>query len=412
MAFYNASVTTKIIDPQFHQSLYRDEMRIQEEGLYGTNMRILNLGVLANGDSFTANRTFNKLTGSHGVIQNIYLYDGKVVLDSVYDYKDFGAFQKYNNNNNANSDIQKVLSRNGLGFVYDSDAFNPAGALTLPKIKEFNSQNGGHFVHTSNESSPTGFLNLRDVFPLLQRLDFLHTGLFKNLRVVIEYNKADALTYNASGDVTATNIPILVVDQYVDAQMANKWLASFKSVVWDAVELETVQLPAMGTSSQSSKYRLNNFGGKTLQKLLLQKKATTVSSALYNLEGSETMFGESIQVFVDNSAVLPDSGIVSPNQRLALLTDTFSECNAHPSSANLSMYNASTSIDDYENRVGHLDYFGMTIGKKIGSLDVTFGREYVTDLSAVYKQALILNFFGFVTKAIVASKGSYQVIYV
>ena len=411
MAFYTNTVATKIIDPQFNQSKYRSEFRIQEEGLYASNMRVLNLGLLASEASFTANRFYNKLAGVHGVVKNIYLYDGKVILDQVIDYKDYGAFKEFNNSNNANCDVAKMLSKTGLGFVYDNIAFNPAGVLPTPQIKEFNTANGGHIPNTSTDNSPAGYLDLRSVFPLLKQLDFLHTGLFKNLRVVIEYDVSEALTTNSlNGGVDSTTMPILVVDQFVNPQFVDKWLSDFKSVVWNAIELETVQAPTI-TSKTTTKYRLNGFCNKTLQSLLMQKKGSSSVSTLYNSLGSETMFGEEIQVYVNGSSILPESGVKSANYRLALLNDTFGNCNTHPCAANLSMYGASNSIDNAANRVGHLDYFGVEINKKIGSLDIEFTRDVVAGLSDQYKQALTLNFFGTVAKAIVKTKDGYQVMY-
>jgi hypothetical protein len=412
MAFYTNSVVTKIIDPQFHQSKYRDEYRIVEDGLYSTsNMRICNLGVVSSAAAYGANRAYNKLTGVHGDVKNIYLYDGKIVLDQVQDYKDYGAFKEYNNGNNSNCDIVKMLSKTGLGFVYDSAGYTPSGALPPPKIKEYNPSNGGHIPSDTVSTSPAGYLDLRAVFPLLKQLDFLHTGLFKNLRVVIEYDVSEALTtVSTTGSVDSTLIPVLVIDQIMNDKIAAQWLSDFKAVQWNAVELETVQAPAI-TAKSTMKYHLNGFSNKTLQNLLLQKKGSTSVSQLYNSQGSETLFGEEIQVYVDGSALLPESGVKRPNHRLALLTSTFGNCNAHPCSANLCMYGADASFDDYLNRVGHTDYFGIAINKKVGTLDVDFTRDVATGLDASYKQALTLNFFGTVSKAIVKAGNSYQVVY-
>lgn len=411
MAFYTNSVATRLIDPQFHQSKRRDEFRITEEGLWGSNLRIHNLGVLVDGASFTAGRTYNKLTGSHGVINNMYLYDGNEVLDKVVDFKDFGGFVEYNNSNSVNSDLNKVVSRTGLGFVYDADVVSPAGVLTLPTIKEFNASNGGHILNTSPTNSPSGYLDLRLVFPLLQQLQFLHTGLFKNLRVVIEYALNDALTANVNGNITDTLRPVLAIDQFLDEKFAAKWLGEFKQVVWNAIELESVQAPAI-TAKTTNSYNLKGFSNKTLQSLLLQKKGSATVSSFYNSNGSETQFGEEIQVSVDGSELLPDGGVKHANHRLALLNDTFGNCNAHPCSANLSMYGASTSIANYADRVGHLDYFGMKIGKKVGTLEVKFTRDVANAPANNYAQALTLNFFGFVSKAILKTKDGYQIIYV
>lgn len=418
MAFYTNTVATKIIDPQFNKSMNRSEFRIKDMGLYGSNMRIMNLGVIVSAPSLAADRAYNKLAGCYGTIENIYLYDGKVVLDQVLDYKDYGAFVQYNNSNNKNCDTIKMLSKSGLGFVYDSDAFNVAGQLTVPRVKEFNPANGGHFPGISDETTPTGYLDLRSVFPLLKQLDFIHTKLFPNLRVVIEYKMTNILTTNSNaGAVVGTTMPILVVDQFMNEKLANEWLNSFKQVVWNAIELETVQVPSQlavaVAGEQKIKFRLNGFANKTVGNILLQKKPTTSVSTLYGTLGSETMLDERVQVYVNNSAIIPNDGVQNPNHRLALLTQTFGNCNAHACSANLCMYKADTQINQWDDRVGSTDYFGIAIGKKVSELDVEFSRTVgpIADTSAQYLQALSLNVFGSVVKAIIKVKDSYQVLY-
>ena len=104
---------------------------------------------------------------------------------------------------------------------------------------------------TDNENtSPTGYLDLRDVFPLLKSLEFLSTSVFKKLRIVIEYDVNNALTYTTSSEnPTATTVPILVVDKVVDDAFVSKWVSGFKGVSWNCVESENVILPGNLDSS-------------------------------------------------------------------------------------------------------------------------------------------------------------------
>ena len=427
MSFYTSAISTQIIDAQFDQSKFRSEFRIVKEGLYSTAMRILNIGLLANQASVSAGGRYNLLTGAHGVIRNIYLYDGRQVLDQVINYADKCAFNSYNHTNNENRDLYKALSKHGMGFVFDKQ---PVASSELPLpinptlIKE-DFPNQSHTPKESPQESALGFINLREVFPLLKQLPLVSTKMFPNLRVVVEYAVAESLVLNDAGAVTGTALPILVVDQVMNDALEASTLSSFKNVVWTATEVESVTIaptptappttdpPTLGAPGvQSTKVRLNGFSNKTLMNMLVQKKGTTSVSSLYKSHGSITGYGEAIQVAVNGSNLFPLEGIISPNQRLALLHDTFGACDAHPGSANLAIYNSGDFIDFASARVGQTDYFGCVVGKPITSLELQYSRQYDTNgIDSRYTQGLTLNVFGSVLKSIVKTPKGYSVLY-
>ena len=417
MSFYTSSVSTQIIDAQFDQSKYRSEFRIVKDGLYSTAMRVLNVGLLANEASALSGGRYNLLTGAHGVIRNIYLYDGRQVLDQVINYADKCAFNSYNHSNNENRDLYKALSRHGMGFVFDKQ---PVAESELPfpqnptLIKE-DFPNEAHTPKASLESSALGYINLREVFPLLKQMPLVSTKMFPNLRVVIEYDVSNALVKNEAGGVSGTALPILVIDQIMNDALEASTVSSFKNVVWTATEVESVSIsaPSAGAGTQSTKFRLNGFSNKTLMNLIIQKKGTTDVSALYKSHGSITGYGEAVQVVVNGSNIFPLEGIIGANQRLALLHDTFGACDAHPASANLAIYNVADFIEEAGDRVGQTDYFGCVIGKPITSLELQYSRYCDTvALDGRYNQPLTLNLFGSVLKSIVKTPQGYSVLYI
>jgi hypothetical protein len=414
MSFYTSSISTQIIDAQFDQSKFRSEFRIVKDGLYSTAMRILNIGLLANEASAESGGRYNLLTGSHGIVRNIFLYDGRQVLDSVINYADKSAFNSYNHTNNENRDLYKALSKHGMGFVFDRQP-NGSGTPGPPQstlIKE-DFPNQSHTPKESAQESALGFINLREVFPLLKQLPLVSTKMFPNLRVVVEYAVAESLVLNDAGAITGTALPILVVDQVMNDALEASTVSSFKNVVWTATEVESVTIAPVpaGTGVQSTKVRLNGFSNKTLMNMLVQKKGTTSVSSLYKSHGSITGYGEAIQVAVNGSNLFPLEGIISPNQRLALLHDTFGACDAHPGSANLAIYNSGDFIDFASARVGQTDYFGCVVGKPITSLELQYSREYDNSIDSRYKQGLTLNIFGSVLKSIVKTPKGYSVLY-
>ena len=435
MSFYNQSIATQIIDPSFNSSKYRTEFRIVKEGLYLSNMRIHNLGLTTSVQGVIDENAYNYLTGIHGAIENIYLYDGKQVLDQILHYADRSAFTEYNKTNQANQDIYKFTSKTGLGYVLNREPQISVEPTEQKKalITEFY-PNCAREVGDTQESTPLGFLNLREVFPMLKSVEFLHTSIFKNLRVVIEYKQGpNALAYVDTTSFTGTAQPILVVDQVMNESLAQKVLSEFKPIVWSAQEVEQVLVteltPGEQPKNQSIKFRLNAFTNKTLSSVFIQKKATSVasSSKLYKTYGSETAVDETIQLLVDGSNILPQNGIDRPMWRLALLSDSLGNCNAHTGSASITPYNPQYIVSDtvkvidgfdttkatWADRCGRLDYFGCIINKPINTLDLVYSRTINGDSDARYDQSLYLNVFGSVVKTIVPSgKGNYTVSYV
>jgi hypothetical protein len=422
MALYSPSVYTEIYNAVYDASKSRSEFRLPADTLFLSNMRILNLGITAI-DANTGR--YNLINGATGaIVKNIYLYDGSVVIDKIINFSDFSAFQEYNHSNQANSDIYKILHRSGLGFVYDRTP-NAAAAVAQPILIKEQFPNAPHKPQLLAENSPQGFLNLRECMPILKGaggMPYVHTGLFKNFRLVIEYNVVDSLVGAGVELPLSTLQPILVADCIKDAKVASDFLSSFKQQVWVSNEVESVQVPTpdaptLTSKLQAIKFRLTGAEDKTVNYILMQKKSLGTNSgdvsALYKNHASETMIGETTQLFVNGSAHLPEQGVIAPNQRLALVHDTWSVCNAIPSSNSLPMYGAATVVADAADRCGRLDYFSCVVNKKISSLDLTYSRELPTDVPNRYKQPLNLNIFYGVLKSIVKdNKGGYQVVYV
>ena len=426
MSYYSASIMTEVINPVFDKSKLRSEFRLDPDMLYSSYMRVMNLGVYATLGSFENNRRYNLLSGVCGMVKNIFLYDDKKVLDQVLNYKDYGGFKNFNNSNSMNMDYSKNLKKHGLGFVYDTDNVDIDDQKITTLVKEFNQFTGGHIPGVEELNTPVGYLDLREVFPLLKSLEFLPTSLFKNLKVVIEYDVNDSLSIseNNTSAPVGTTTPILVVDKIVDDVFVNKWVNEFKGVTWNCLELETVELsePTVGqiaSGVQSIKYRLNGFSDKTLSTLLLKKKPLSTVSQFYSDAGSLSLVNETIQLSINGSNLFPNEGITGYNQRLALLNDSFGNCNLTAASNIPSFPDVENSIENFEGYVGELDYFGCIVNKKINSLDVNFSRALklsnaneTVNVEDQYLQAVELQFWGSVSKSLFVGKNqTYQVTY-
>jgi hypothetical protein len=415
MAFYTNDVQTEIFDAVFDSSKYRSQFNLTNDKLYMSNLRLLNVGLTAVDNT----KRYNLVNGVGAVIKNITLYSDNTIIDKVVNFSDYSAFQQYNKTNQANSDVSKLLMRNGLGFVFERAPRTTATPSPLAPnsvlIKEA-FPNAPHIPSLSREETVKGFLNLRECFPILRGdggLKFLHTGLLKNMKLVIEYMTAGVLVDGATGVVDGTTQPILVADSVADPTAASKFLSEFKSQQWVSSELESVVLPASAVvGTQFRKFRLTGAEGKIVNSLLIQKKGSTAVSTLYDSHASETVIDEAVQLYVNGAAHLPEQGVVAPMQRLALLHDSFGVCNAHTCSSDLKMYVPTNFVDNAPNRCGRLDWFGCIVNKRVSSLDLDFSRSIVSGAEARYSQAITLNVFYGVVKALVKTANGFEVVYV
>jgi hypothetical protein len=413
MAFYTQNVKTEIFNAVFDSSLYRSQFNLTNDTLYMSNLRLLNVGLTAIENS----KRYNLVNCVGAIIKNIFLYSDNTIIGKVINYADYSAFQQYNKSNQSNSDVSKMLMRNGLGFVYERNPAQTVDPLLPPEpvtIKE-TFPNAPHTPNASRQDTVKGFVNLREVFPILKGaggMQFLHTGMLKNMRVVVEYMTAGAVV-DGTGAIDATTQPILVCDSITDPAVASKFLSEFKSQQWVSSELETVIVPAqVAFGTQSIKFRLTGAESKYVNSILIQKKGSTAVSTLYDSHGSEVMLDEKIQLFTNGSAHLPEQGVVSAMQRLALLHDSFGVSNTHTCASDLPMYKTADYVDGDLDRCGRLDWFGCIINKRITSLDLDYSRLIADGALPRYSQGLRLNVFYGVVKALVKTAQGFEVVYV
>ena len=410
MSLYNANVKTWQIDPQFHSSNRRDVFRLDRgyEALFYSTLRILNIGVVTD----KIQTPYNYLVGAHGAIKNIYLMDGKRVLSSMVDVRPYMGFLNQLKPNSSEMDVDKILKRHGLGYCLNRE--NPVGAEFEPaKITEW-FPNAPKEPTTSESTTPMAYLDLKSVFPMLRSVEFLHTGIFADLQVVIEYDTSKALVLDQEGTpsvVLNTTSPVLCVDEVLSKELADKVMREFKGVVWNEIENEKVSL---GQAELKKTWQLLGANNKTVDRILIVKTPTgTNGSQLYRNCGSQVMVGEDFQLVINGSQLMSNQQ-TRPNMLLGLQTDTYGNAVCHSASNDLPFYGAVDRFeDDFNARVGALGYFACTIGQAITkNIQLTYTREARAGGNAVYLIPLVINVYYEVAKEIVKTKDGYNVLYV
>lgn len=420
MSFYNSGIKTHLIDPVFNRDNFQSEFRLNDNTVYLSNWRLANVGIKA-----TAGGKFNALVGTYGVIKSIHLYDDNQLLDQILEAQIWQAFLGYNQNNNNERDLNRYLARNGMGFTFDH---NKQIDVYLPTFGP--NVNG---PRNSTDPSPSGWLNLKTLFPFLDSSMYVPSNVFTRLRLVVQYDKD---IYLGTSVPDKTTEPLLIVDELVNDSVKSNVMKNYKGVTYDCIEHDRVVLDAIpgNDTEQERTFNVNGFNNKTLHRLLIVNTPTqtpapradeTAFSQVYGNLGSAAQHNEEIMVRVNGSNKLPRDGLTRPNQRLAMLTDTWGTCNAYPGSNVTWLYNSANTDANQANdnagvvlnpldRIGHLDYCGLMVNEYINELEVTFKRKSLTN--NITKQQLLLNLFGQVRKSVVMKGGSggqrYNVMYV
>lgn len=399
MSIYTENIKTQIIDP-VHHSNKRCEMRLVTGKQYLSNLRVCGLGATVSDQAVGVD--YNKIGGIKSLIKNAYLMDGNVVIDQLVNVNKYCSFKNYNKTNQKASDF-KALDKSGMGFIYSKDADEETSSAQALRVREFNEAHG--LPSETESETPQAWLDMKDLFPVLKSLQFVDTTVFKNLRIVLEFDTSvNVLTAGGTPQVKVVKVlqPTLVADEVLMPMKASS------SVVWNAIEGDSTVLP-QGTLNKT--FRFNGFNGKRVSAVLLQKEPVGVKSDFYQSLGSVAMKNEQIMVRIDGADALPVP-MNKANARLALLRDTWGNCNSYPCVNSLSMYNPETFVKDSADRLQHLDYFGCAIGSTTPLKDVQLVYQREASNSAFYTQELKLNMWGLVSKSIIVkADGSYTVQY-
>lgn len=423
MSFYTQGLKPHVVDAVHDSTNFRTEFRLKPNTVYLTNWRIANLGAkLGNAD------IYNPLVGAASLIKSIHIYDGNQLLDQLLEFPLWAGFTSYNQSNKANVDMRRLLLADSTGFVYEGlDVPNDTGNAVVNNAKIRSRYDS---PKASNDStSSKGWLSLKSVMPFLDASLYCPTTVFKNLRVVVEYNTAASqlgvqLGGNAANTVSSFE-PILLVDEVVNSERQAQIVKSYKGVRYNAIEHDRVPIPAINADAGTVPITktIGGFNNKNVTRFLLVNSPHNASSTDATLGlGSTSMFKQETQIRMNGVNIFPASGINRPNQRLSLLTDVWGTCNSFNGTNQVQLSTGDGTIDNTivakvaatRTFVGNLDYCafsGMT-GEPVQEMQVDFTRFSETGANAAQYGAMNLHVFGEVLKQIAVNNNGYAINYV
>jgi len=411
MAFYDNNIKVELLDPINHTNKRSEFLFPQGDHIFFPNLRLLNVGCVLSDAS--ADAVYNGLTGSLSCIKSIFLYDGRTVIDSVIDFQNIVSKLFYGSPNMKSSQVNKVLLHHALGFVYARESNTEA--FIREDFRFANKE-----VSDNIDTTALGHIDLSLILPILSTKIPLDTTLFKNLRLVIEYDtKIAVVEEDGLNTTTIASIsqPLLVVDELVNMEGVKQTRKDFQGVQWNSYENEKVNIPTFpaNITTQQLSFKLSGLASnKLLGRIFLQKSSTaytTTANYLFLSNGSIAMWNEKVNVLVNGTQLLPYDGITRPNEKLALLDMTFGRFNSIPTCNSGFLWQGRTKIESLQNYGGTLDYIGLNIGRKCNELVINYSRDYFAQSDNIYALPLVLNVVAEVSKSLILVGSGYQIVY-
>jgi hypothetical protein len=438
---YSGVVKNSLLDPVLDVKNVRTEFRIDNDDTNRVllpNLRLSAIGVSVGGGGIH----YNFVAGASGIIKNIFLMDGNVVLDQCREANGWLAFQNYLGFNDENASKFGVLQQKVMGYQVQGQLptnDTPNGNDNDPASDQIYRSAQGVIPQVADSLTNAGYLDLKRVLPMLSAVEALPLALFNNLRIVIEYesdpNKILANTANAFSTVRA----VLSYDEFTDDADKAQALKDFKGADWDSIVHDLVVIPA-GTNGKPAGFNPNandnradqkisanvkNYRGKFLKKIVVAKNPTNTAVfkngnvvSPMGAYASITSLNEKINVKINGAPKLP-LACDRPNKRLALLADSWGNTNAYPLNADLGSDQSYNILRPFDNasalatQVGVQDYFGIEIQDMVKDMQLEYERTLEGSAGAnseSYHSQLNLNMWGLCTKAIVVSNGGYNVV--
>ena len=429
---YSYNLKRVLVAPIFNQDSFRTEFRLGSVGdVILPTLTLLNHGTTGSGTSF-----YLAPTGLMSIIKQISLYDGNVKLDDLTDFCRTAAFKKFNRNNSSSLNIDHHTDLNAVAFEVEGNATSKGTSADIQGGVQVSRVSSG-LIQTTEASTPQGLVNLSEYLSFLKSAPSLPKSVFKNLRLVIDYESSPA-QYLQDNNITASTLqPLLAVDVVVDDGMAKALTSQFKGVVWKAIEHDQVLQEAVAEASTrvvenkaTKTHTFHGFNNKRVGRVFMAKQPLTTATFTngttifpYGDKTSLSCVGEEVQVRVNGSNKLSRNGMTGKNEMLGMLVDTYGEFVCPAGCNQASVFNmGETAVDantrynrdviaGYDNFKGMQGYIGMDMGGEvINELKVDYTRSGCKD-SALNNQAFNLHLFGEVQKSLAVSGSEYVIAY-
>lgn len=432
------NTTSRIIDPVFDRAGFRAEFRLPTDSVFMSNIRLLNVGVITNG-----NDSYNPLVGALGAIRAIAIYDGSTMLDQLQIAQPVLALKAALRRNDDNLSTGRYLSHVGTGYVAQGEYSMTDSQIDQNDVKvQLQSPQ-------ANNANKEAWISLRDLLDFCRSSMIIPTSTFKQLRIVVDYQPTafinmNVLQRNDGTAVSSTSNALLVVDEVNDGELKDRMMKSYSGVVFSPLETDVVvanvpPAPAdvVGADQTpiTTSYLVHGFNNKHLKRLAIMQQPTDYTTWTAGSENdgfagfaSVAQWRSAYQVRVNGVNVLPGNGIAGTssgltpplaqggsraNRTLRKMNDAWGSGNIINGQNMCAMADQISVVGDGQviKSMGDMDVLACRVEQRVDELQLTYSRFGCVD-NPKLNQALNLVLVGEVEKAIVMrSDGSYNIVY-
>ena len=425
MSIYSGAVSTRILEPVSH-SQRRTEFRINDDEVYLSNIRLINVGA----DTDTSSEG-NGSVGLPSIIKSIHLYSGNQLLDQVTDWNMWACFKGINHENSTQSSIRRENDGNAFGFeaIGSTDWHTTEEFPNRQGIKQTQVNEESNLSFDNSDSANTAWISLREVFGFLKSSPVVPTNILRNLRLVINYNNRTEMNNIALDDnIGSLDVyrPLLIVDEMNESPQRTASMNGYTGITYESVENDVIVDraivgPADGTKAVENTYLLNGFNQKYVDKFVVALQptlattwegvASNTNNELVGNLGSMSCNKSRLQFRVNGQNKFMGCTVEGKMKRLGYVVDYCGEMNV-PVGGNFTNL-TNTEVVSTTDYIGHIDYTVCPVEEYCNELKLTFGRDAVgatgNDNS---NQQLLINCFGIVRKNLRVNRdGSFVISY-
>lgn len=423
--FYSTDLKSQTLDPASDITNQKCSFRFSEDTAYYPSLRLANLGSFG-----SVAHSYNAIAGILGAIKHVRLTSNGVELDAMRFANRYLAFKNLVASNRENVSVNRELIKHQVGYV-----------VSPTSHKVVASHDATDYTGTSRDESKLGHLELKRVLPFLENVPILDTAVLKNLVLEIEWEKSgqNLVVVDNVGQTVAT--PMLIAEEITSAKLRQSLTSSFTGAVWNKIEHDVMNVPAVDTSAgagttveQNVVNQLNAFDDKFVSRIVMMKSYSDKSKYVdsnavlgFGDFGSLCPHREEIQIKKNGANIFPKP-ISRPSTRDMMLYDTFGKINIPPygssesvgadvdGSAQENLSGSMTTAGNSKARgfTGGAGFFGCSINDKIGQIAIDFSRKGINNATASdpSSDALDIHVYAECRKAItIGSNGQFNVSY-
>lgn len=387
------AVETKTIDSSRYTQNRSVEFSLDEKDVkYLSNMRLINLGATASNSP-----KYNQLGGAMNLINSITLFNGREELCSSTKTSIWSCFQQTRFDNSKNHNVINHLYKSDYGF----------------QVKAGGIQTGGldSALTTDSSTTPKAWVQLSEVLPLMEQMNAFDTTVFKNLRVLVEFETQPQRVISTT-DALTTLEPSLIVD------IVRGNMDTTKQVSWLEIESDQYLMASAPTQADTANVsvgkksvKVMGFDNKSVERLLLVKQfddITKYPSTETIKNDSLAVYREQLQVRVNGANIFPT--ILDKDATIAKVC-SYSWGDLNQNIHFNDVYRADTTIDASQS--GKCSYSGCTISDNVKDLQIEHNRSFVydTNASSQTNSDIVVHVFGEVRKVLLVKGNDYVVQY-